>query len=120
MEFYHTPIMLNEIINFLNINPQGVYVDFTIGGAGHSFEIAKKLGKNGILIGFDKDLEAINYSAQKLSEVCDVNVFSENLKLGESEKPKAILIRSDFKNFEEYLDKLNISQIDGALIDLGQ
>ena len=102
MEFYHEPIMVNEILEGLKINPSGVYLDCTIGGAGHSEQILKKLNKNGLLIGIDKDDDALNYSKERLKEY--------NNK---------ILIKSDFKNVENVLNELNIAGVDGILIDLG-
>lgn len=103
MEFKHIPIMLNEIIENLNIVPDGVYVDCTLGGAGHSLEIAKKLNDKGILIGIDKDATAINVSRERL----------KNLKC------KVILVQDDFKNLKTILQQNNISKVNGILADLG-
>ena len=69
MEFSHVPIMLTECIDNLNINPDGVYVDATLGGAGHSSEIAKRLSPKGTLIGIDKDKTAIEVSRERLSKI---------------------------------------------------
>ena len=66
MEFNHTPIMLNEILSGLNIKPDGIYIDCTIGGAGHSKEIVKRLSSNGRLIGIDKDQEALDVCKERL------------------------------------------------------
>ena len=101
MEFYHQPIMLKEVLEGLNISPSGVYLDCTLGGAGHSYEIAKRLN-GGRLIGIDKDQEALDYSAQRLKEFKNVT-----------------LVKSDFKNVENVLDDLGVSGLDGVLIDLG-
>ena len=69
MEFKHKPVLLNECIEGLNIKPDGIYVDGTLGGAGHSKEILKRLDKNkGILIGIDRDEEALQAAKQNLSE----------------------------------------------------
>ena len=103
MEFKHVPIMLQECIDGLNINPDGIYVDATLGGAGHSSEIAKRLSKNGTLIGIDKDATAIEVSRQRLSKF-DCNV---------------ILVNDDYKNLLEILKENNIEKIDGLLADLG-
>lgn len=103
MEFKHKPIMLQEVIENLNINPNGVYVDLTIGGAGHSTEIAKRLTEKGTLIGFDKDLTAIETSKKRL----------------EGFKCKKLFIHSDFKNLKEILQENNIEKVDGILADLG-
>ena len=68
MEFKHKPVLLEECINGLKIKPDGIYVDGTLGGAGHSSEIVKKLNKNGMLIGIDRDEEALSAAKKKLSE----------------------------------------------------
>lgn len=121
MEFKHTPVLLNEVIDNLNINPNGIYVDCTLGGAGHSSEILKKLN-SGILIGFDKDIEAISASKKRLEKLATVLSF-ELKDLNESvltnTKPLVIIIHADFKNFKIAMQKLNIQEIDGCLIDLG-
>lgn len=98
----HIPVMLNEVIEGLNINPDGTYLDLTIGRGGHSSVILSKL-TNGKLIGFDQDDEAINESTINLSKVS--NRFE--------------LIRSNFVNFKSYLEERNIKEVDGILMDLG-
>ena len=103
MEFNHKPIMLKEVIENLNIKPNGVYVDLTLGGAGHSCEIAKQLSEKGLLIGIDKDLTAIEVSRNRLKDF----------------KCKKILAHSDFKNLKEILKENNITEVDGILADLG-
>lgn len=109
---YHIPVLLNEVISGLEIKPNGIYVDLTLGGAGHSSEIAKKLS-NGILIGFDKDVEAISESTKKLSKIIKISK-DDLLKAGE-----ALLINKDFKLAPEILKNLGIESVDGILIDLG-
>ena len=101
MEFYHQPIMLNEVLEGLNINPSGIYLDCTLGGGGHSQEVAKKL-TDGKLIGIDKDEDAIKYASERL----------KNFKC-------FTCVRSDFKDVEGVLEDLNIEKLDGVLIDLG-
>ena len=103
MEFNHIPIMLSECIDGLNIKSNGVYVDGTIGGGGHSIEIGKRLSSNGTLIGIDKDLTAI--------ETCKARL--KNLKC------KVILVQDDFRNLEKILQDLKIEKVDGILLDLG-
>ena len=98
----HIPVLLNETIEGLNIKPDGIYVDLTLGRGGHSKEILKRL-KNGRLISFDKDETAIKESKQNLAE------FSEKLTG----------IHDDFRNFRQNLDKLGIDKIDGIMADLG-
>ena len=109
---YHIPVLLNEVISGLEIKPNGIYVDLTLGGAGHSSEIAKKLS-NGILIGFDKDVEAISESTKKLSNVIKIS------KDGLPKAGEALLINKDFKLAPEILKSLGIESVDGILIDLG-
>ncbi len=100
MTFNHISVLLNETISGLNISPDGVYLDCTLGGAGHSEEILKKLSKNGKLFAVDKDEDALSYSKQKLNKYDNVE-----------------FIKSDFNDLE---DVLNSSQtFDGILLDLG-
>ena len=94
--------MLKEILSGLNIRPDGIYIDCTIGGAGHSKEILKKLSPNGRLIGIDKDQEALDVCKQRLSEYQNVT-----------------LVKSDFKDIKNVLENLGIVGVDGVLIDLG-
>ena len=68
MEFSHVPVLLEECIDGLNIKPDGIYVDGTLGGAGHSSEICKRLSPNGMLIGIDRDEEALRVSSKRLEE----------------------------------------------------
>lgn len=103
MEFKHIPVMLNECIKGLNIKSDGIYFDGTLGGAGHSSEILKKLTNGGLLIATDKDDEALQVSTERLSKI------SQNF----------VTIKSDFKRFNEILDELKIDKIDGVLLDLG-
>lgn len=102
MEFKHTPIMLNDVISGLNIKPTGVYFDGTLGGAGHSKEILKRLD-GGLLIGCDKDTEALQVSEKRLNEI------NSHFKL----------VHDDYKNFKQILSNLNIEKVDGILLDLG-
>lgn len=103
MEFKHIPIMLNECIDGLDIKPNGVYVDATLGGAGHSSEIAKRLSKDGTLIGIDRDIEAINASKKRLEQA----------------KCKIHFVQDNFKNYQQIIQNLGIDKVDGILIDLG-
>ena len=102
MEFVHIPVMLDEVIEGLNIKENGIYVDCTVGGGGHSFEIAKRLG-SGHLYAFDRDAEAIQKSTKTLAP------FSE----------KVTIIKSNFKDSPSILRSLGVEKIDGFLIDLG-
>lgn len=126
MEFVHIPVLLNEVIESLQIKPNGIYVDCTVGGAGHSSEIVKKLSKNGILIAFDKDIDAINAASLRLKEFCQIVVLTldelsnfDFSKYDNRSMPLAVIIKSDFKNFKFALEQLKIDGVDGVLIDLG-
>ena len=102
MEFRHIPVLLNECIEGLDIKPDGIYLDCTLGGGGHSLEIVKRL-TTGHLYAVDKDIEAINSAKQKLNDYLD----------------KITIIHDDFKNALSRLDELNVDKLDGILIDLG-
>ena len=102
MEFKHLPVMLKECLEGLNIKSNGVYIDGTLGGAGHSSEILKKL-TSGKLIAIDKDEEAINVSRERLKKISD----------------NFVIVHDDFKNIPTILDSLNIDFVDGVLLDLG-
>lgn len=115
MEFSHTPVLLDEVLENLEIKPNGVYVDCTLGGAGHSSKILEKL-ETGLLVGFDKDQEAIDASTKKLSKIC--KVFSKDNFKKNNEK-SCLIIKDDFKNSPSVLTELGITTVDGILIDLG-
>lgn len=102
MEFRHVPVMLGECIDGLDIKPDGVYLDCTLGGGGHSEKIVSQL-QGGKLIAVDKDIEAIKSSQARLSEY----------------KDKIIYIHDDFKNVISHLDEMGVEKLDGVLIDLG-
>lgn len=102
MDFLHKPVMLNECIDMLNIVPSGIYVDGTLGGAGHSLEIVKRLD-SGKLIAFDQDIEAIKNAKIKLKSYED----------------KVILIHDNFRNIKKTLEDIDIFRINGLLLDLG-
>lgn len=102
MEFKHIPVLLNECIQGLNIKENGIYVDGTLGGAGHSFQIAKALNNTGILIGIDKDIEALNAAKEKLKQYKNVKYIQDN-----------------HDNIKNILCDLKIPKVDGILLDLG-
>lgn len=102
MEFKHKPVMPEECIEGLQINPDGIYLDCTLGGGGHSSQILAKL-KGGKLIAVDKDADALESAQKRL----------------EGYKDKITYIHDDFKNVITYLDELGIEKLDGVLIDLG-
>ena len=102
MKFEHKPVLLNECIEGLNINPEGIYVDGTLGGAGHSIEILKKLSEKGMLIGIDRDEEALKAAKNRLAQYKNVKYVHDN-----------------HDNIKNILQKLNIDKVDGILLDLG-
>lgn len=110
MEFKHIPILLDDVIKNLNIKDNGIYIDGTLGGAGHSGKILENLN-GGILIGIDKDLEALEISKKRLEKI--------NNKKEESRKTKLIFVNEDFKNIPNILRELAIDKVDGILLDLG-
>lgn len=102
MEFKHIPVMLNECIEGLNIKPDGIYVDGTIGGAGHSKEIVKRLSANGLLIGIDRDEEALKAAKENLKDYSNVKY-----------------VHGNHDEIREILNDLGIGKVDGILLDLG-
>ncbi|GMQ65066.1 16S rRNA (cytosine(1402)-N(4))-methyltransferase RsmH [Vallitalea maricola] len=103
MAFQHKSVLLEECIEGLNIKPNGIYIDGTLGGAGHSYEICKKLNKDGLLIGIDQDENAIDASTKKLAEY----------------KGIVKIHRANFSEFESVLNEEDIHKVDGILLDLG-
>ena len=101
-EFNHRPVLLEETIEGLNINPCGIYVDGTLGGAGHSLEIVKRL-TTGRLIGIDQDPNAIRAATERL----------------EPYKEKVWIVKSNYENMPQILKERNIEKVDGILLDLG-
>ena len=101
--FEHKPIMPTQCIDGLNIKEDGIYVDATVGGGGHSRLIGEKLSENGILIGIDRDKEALKAAGEKL----------EGLKC------RVILVHSNYSEIKNVLKDLNIDKVDGVLADLG-
>jgi len=103
LDFKHVSVLFDESIDNLDIKPDGVYVDGTLGGAGHSLEIAKRLSKDGLLIGFDQDKNAIEVAKERLSPYMD----------------RVRIVHSNFENIKRELENLGIGEIDGLLLDLG-
>lgn len=102
MEFNHTPVLLKECIQCLNIKEDGIYVDGTIGGAGHSLKIIQKLTSKGMLIGIDRDEEALKEAKERLKNF-------QNIKL----------VHDNHDNILSILEELEIYKVDGILLDLG-
>ena len=103
MEFKHTSVLLNEVIDNLNIKPDGIYLDGTLGGAGHSYQIAEKLTGGGHLYGIDQDEDAIRAATDRLMPF----------------KDRVTIIRDNYENAVARLKELGVSGVDGILIDLG-
>lgn len=101
--FNHISVLLNECIDGLNINPSGVYVDATLGGAGHSRKILERLNEKGKLYCFDKDIAAIKVADERLSKI------SSNYQI----------VHSDFSNLKQRLNDLGVEKVDGILFDIG-
>lgn len=102
MEFKHVSVLLNECIEALNIKGNGIYVDCTLGGAGHSSEIVKNLSKKGRLIGIDQDTDALKAAKERLKDYGNVT-----------------FVHNNFYNIKEIIENLNIEAVDGILMDLG-
>ncbi|SHJ61099.1 16S rRNA (cytosine1402-N4)-methyltransferase [Clostridium cavendishii DSM 21758] len=102
MEFKHVSVLLDECIENLNIKPDGIYVDCTLGGAGHSSEIVKRLNEKGRLIGIDQDKDALKAAGERLKEFKNVT-----------------LVHSNFHDIKNVLESLDIGEVDGILMDLG-
>lgn len=105
MEFQHETVLLEETVDGLNIKPDGVYVDCTLGGAGHSQKVLSQLGENGHLYAFDQDDFAISEAKETLKEGI--------------ENGQVTLIKDNFRNLKEALKQVNIEKVDGVLYDLG-
>ena len=103
MEFKHTSVLLNETIEGLNIKPDGIYVDGTLGGGGHSLEVCKHLGAKGSIIGIDQDAAAIEAAGERLKD------FGE----------KVTIVRSNYCDMKSRLHELGVDKVDGIILDLG-
>lgn len=103
MEFKHISVLLDETIESLNIKPDGIYVDGTLGGGGHSLEICKRLGDGGRLIGIDQDMDAIAAATKRL----------------EAYKDKVTIVHSNYQDIDLVLRGLAVSGVDGIVLDLG-
>ena len=103
MEFKHKSVLLEETIEGLAIKPNGIYVDGTLGGGGHSYEICKRLSAGGRLIGIDQDEDAIAAAGKRLEEFAD----------------HVTIVRSNYCNIQQVLNNLRIDKVDGIVLDLG-
>lgn len=103
IEFKHISVLLEESVDLLDIKPDGIYADGTLGGGGHSSLICSRLGEGGRLIGIDRDMTAIKAAGERLSEFGD----------------RVTIVHNNFANIKEVLKELRIDKIDGAILDLG-
>ena len=103
MEFSHKSVLLNETIDALQIKPDGIYVDGTLGGGGHSYEICKRLSDKGRLIGIDQDAAAIEAATERLGEF----------------KDRVTIIRSNYCEMKKQLNSIGVTSVDGIILDLG-
>lgn len=103
MEFRHKSVLLYETVDELNIKPDGIYVDGTLGGGGHSYEIAGRLSEGGRLIGIDQDEDAIKAASKRLEPYMD----------------RVTIVRNNYCNMDKVLDELGIDKVDGIMLDLG-
>ncbi len=103
MEFKHKSVLLNETIDGLNIKPNGIYVDGTLGGGGHAYEVCRRLGEKGSIIGIDQDAAAIEAASARLKD------FGE----------KVTIVRSNYCDMKSRLHELGIDKVDGIVLDLG-
>ena len=103
MDFEHKPVLLSEAIEGLNIRPDGIYVDGTLGGAGHSFHICERLGEKGRLIGIDQDEDAIKAAGERLAPYSG----------------RVTIVRDNYSNVSNVLSDLGVSKVDGILLDIG-
>lgn len=103
MEFNHYSVLLKETIDNLNIKPDGIYVDGTLGGGGHAYQVASRLSEKGRLIGIDQDADAIAAAGARLQEFGD----------------KITIIRSNYANMKEELHRIGVEKVDGIVLDLG-
>ena len=102
MIFKHKSVLLEETIDSLNIKPDGIYVDGTLGGGGHASEVCRRLGEHGRLIGIDQDQDAITAAGERLAEFGD----------------KVTIVRSNYEQIKSVLQELGIEKVDGIYLDL--
>lgn len=103
MDFVHKSVLLRETVDSLNVQPDGIYVDGTLGGGGHAYEVCKRLGARGRFIGIDQDQEAIKAAGLRLAEFGDM----------------VTIVRSNYVSIVEILESLHIEKVNGIMLDLG-
>ena len=103
MDFHHVSVLLNETLEGLAIKPNGTYVDCTLGGGGHSYAIGERLSSEGMIVGLDQDVAALEAASQRLSDLaCRVKI-----------------IKTNFSNLKQALQEAGINKVDGFVFDLG-
>ena len=103
MAFEHVSVLLHETVDGLNVRPDGIYVDATLGGGGHAFEVCNRLNDKGRFIGIDQDADAIEAAGKRLAG------FGE----------KVTIIRSNYRDMRPQLQNIGVGKVDGIVIDLG-
>ena len=103
MEFAHKSVLLQEVIDSLNVQPDGIYVDGTLGGAGHAYEVCRRLGPDGRMIGIDQDEDAIAAATKRLADF----------------KDQVTIVRSNYEAMKDVLHDLGIERVNGITLDLG-
>ncbi len=117
MEFKHYSVMLEETIEQLHIKPEGIYVDGTLGGGGHAYEVCKRL-TSGRFVGIDQDEAAIKAAGERLSCFCESSGDAKESD-GSADLNKVMIIRSNYCNMRSVLQELGIEGVDGIVLDLG-
>ena len=105
MEFKHKSVLLNETLESLNIKPDGIYVDGTLGGAGHAYEVCRRLSDKGRFVGIDQDDDALQAAGERLRE------FEGKIKIDR--------VKSNYCQIKSVLNNLGIEKVDGILLDIG-
>lgn len=103
MDFHHIPVLLKETVEGLRIKPSGVYIDCTLGGGGHAYEVASRMAPNGLFIGIDQDEDAVEAGSKRLEKL----------------PPEIKIIKSNFSDLDMILQELGVAEVDGFLADLG-
>ena len=103
IEFSHVPVLYEECMEHLNIKPDGIYVDGTLGGGGHAYGIGERLSEKGLLIGIDRDRDALDAAGERLAPL----------------QCRKVLVQSTYAEIRDVLEEQNIPGIDGALLDIG-
>ena len=104
LEFVHKSVLLNETVDSLNVKPDGIYIDGTLGGGGHAYHVCRKLGEHGRFIGIDQDEDALTVAKERLSKFKDVKID---------------VVKSNYHEIRKVLEDLGVEKVDGILLDIG-